>query len=53
MANSNGKLKAVNESPRQFGEEIELDIRDSKPDWPFFLSKKAAEGAPNVLVIFI
>ncbi len=30
---------------------INLDIRDSKPDWNAFLDDKAPEGAPNVLVI--
>jgi len=30
---------------------INLDIRDSKPDWDPFVSKRAPEGAPNVLVI--
>lgn len=30
---------------------VELDIRDSKPDWPSFLSPKAAKDAPNVLII--
>ena len=30
---------------------IELDIRDSVPDWDGFLPDKAPEGAPNVLVV--
>lgn len=30
---------------------INLDIRDSKGDWPSFLETKAPKGAPNVLVI--
>lgn len=30
---------------------INLDIRDSKPDWNAFLDKKAPKDAPNVLVI--
>jgi arylsulfatase A-like enzyme len=30
---------------------IELDVRNSKPDWTPFLPKKAPEGAPNVLFI--
>jgi arylsulfatase len=37
--------------PREFQGKIELDIRDSTPDWPAFLADKAPEGAPNVLVI--
>jgi arylsulfatase len=30
---------------------INLDIRDSKPDWEPFLARKAPQGAPNVLVV--
>jgi hypothetical protein len=30
---------------------INLDKRDSKPDWNAFLDKKAPKDAPNVLVI--
>jgi Sulfatase len=30
---------------------IELDVRNSKPDWTPFLPKKAPEGAPNILFI--
>ena len=30
---------------------INLDIRDSKPDWDAFLDRKAPRDAPNVLVI--
>jgi len=30
---------------------IELDIRDSVPDWEPFLAPKAPDGAPNVLLI--
>jgi len=30
---------------------IELDVRDSKPDWEPFLARRAPQGAPNVLVI--
>ncbi|MET0813581.1 MAG: sulfatase-like hydrolase/transferase, partial [Pseudoxanthomonas sp.] len=36
---------------QSFGGKIDLDIRKSTPDWDCFLSKKPAEGAPNVLVI--
>ena len=35
----------------KFKGKISLDIRDSKPDWPAFLYKKAPKNAPNVLVI--
>ena len=35
----------------QFPGTIKLDIRDSKPDWNYFLYKKAPKDAPNVLVI--
>ena len=37
--------------PKQFKGKIELDIRDSTPDWAAFLADKAPEGAPNVLVV--
>jgi arylsulfatase A-like enzyme len=30
---------------------IELDVRNSKPDWTPFLPKKAPAGAPNILFI--
>jgi len=30
---------------------INLDVRDSKPDWSAFFAEKAPSGAPNVLVI--
>ena len=36
---------------RDFQGKIELDVRDSTPDWDAFLPGKAAEGAPNVLVV--
>jgi len=36
---------------RPFRGEINLDIRDSKPDWDSFLDTKARKDAPNVLVI--
>jgi arylsulfatase A-like enzyme len=33
----------------QFMGKVELDIRDSTPDWAPFLQPRAPEGAPNVL----
>jgi arylsulfatase A-like enzyme len=36
---------------RPFQGTINLDIRDSKPDWSAFLADKAPNNAPNVLVI--
>ena len=36
---------------RPFQGTINLDIRDSKPDWDAFLQQKAPKDAPNVLVI--
>ena len=30
---------------------INLDIRNSKPDWSAFLADRAPKGAPNVLVV--
>jgi arylsulfatase A-like enzyme len=41
----------MGESGNQFKGTINLDIRDSKPDWDAFLYKKAPKDAPNVLVI--
>src|SRR6476469_6080235 len=37
--------------PRKFQGTINLDVRNSKPDWNAFLDNKTPEGAPNVLVI--
>jgi len=37
--------------PGPFKGIINLDIRDSKPDWDSFLAKKTPKDAPNVLVI--
>jgi arylsulfatase A-like enzyme len=37
--------------PGTFQGKIELDARDSTPDWSAFLSKRAPQGSPNVLVI--
>lgn len=34
-----------------FDGKIELDVRDSTPDWKPFELKKAPEGAPNVLIV--
>ena len=36
---------------KAFKGKIELDIRDSEPDWAPFLPARAPEGAPNVLYI--
>ncbi len=36
---------------KKFKGVINLDIRDSKPDWDAFLQAKAPKDAPNVLVI--
>lgn len=36
---------------RGFDGKIELDVRDSKPDWKPFLPKQAPEDAPNILFI--
>jgi len=45
LANAQSKQNA------NFSGTINLDIRDSKPDWPAFLYPKAPKGAPNVLFI--
>jgi arylsulfatase len=36
---------------RGFDGTIELDTRDSKPDWTPFIPKEAPKGAPNILFI--
>ena len=36
---------------QEFRGKIELDIRDSVPDWAPYLAPKAPAGAPNVLFI--
>jgi arylsulfatase len=36
---------------KQFKGKIEVDIRDSTPDWEPYLAPKAVEGAPNVLFL--
>jgi arylsulfatase len=36
---------------KQFQGRIELDIRDSEPDWEPYLPPKAPDGAPNVLFL--
>jgi arylsulfatase len=37
--------------PRPYSRPIELDVRNSTPDWPAFVADRAPEGAPNVLVV--
>ena len=34
-----------------FAGKIEMDIRDSEPDWTPFEPPKATEGSPNVIYI--
>ena len=36
---------------KPFDGQIELDIRDSEPDWEPYLAPKAPDGAPNVLLL--
>src|SRR5262245_44761330 len=36
---------------KSFEGKIELDIRDSTPDWEPYLAPKARDGAPNVLFL--
>ncbi|WP_157002145.1 arylsulfatase [Agromyces laixinhei] len=36
---------------KEFAGKIELDVRNSTPDWDAFLPATAPEGAPNVLVV--
>jgi arylsulfatase len=37
--------------PKQFNGHIELDVRDSTPDWDAFLADRAPQGSLNVLVV--
>jgi arylsulfatase len=37
--------------PQGFNGRIELDVRDSEPDWTPFLAPSAPEGSPNVLIL--
>ena len=34
-----------------FKGKIELDVRDSVPDWDAFTAKRPSSGSPNVLVV--
>ncbi len=36
---------------KRFGGKIEIDVRDSQPDWSAYEQPRAPEGAPNVLFI--
>ncbi len=36
---------------REFKGKVELDIRDSTPDWDAFLTPRAPSGSPNVLIV--
>ena len=36
---------------KKFGGIINLDIRDSVPDWTPYIAEKAPDGSPNVLII--
>ncbi|MBK0402510.1 arylsulfatase [Adhaeribacter sp. BT258] len=51
MNNTNKPTPENNSSGKNFRGTINLDVRDSKADWPAFLAKKAPKDAPNVLVI--
>jgi arylsulfatase A-like enzyme len=37
--------------PKPFRGTIEVDVRDSKPDWEPFTPPSAPEGSPNVLIV--
>ena len=39
--------------PKSFGGVVNVDIRDSVPDWSPFQPPKAPEGAPNVVYIVL
>lgn len=46
--NSDARTAPANEG---FNGKIELDVRESTPDWAPFLPERAKEGAPNILFI--
>lgn len=48
---SAGRNSAAEEANAGFNGKIELDVRDSKPDWTPYELKHAPDGAPNVLVV--
>jgi arylsulfatase A-like enzyme len=52
-AGSGGEHEPTGETrmPKQFNGTINLDIRDSTPDWDAFLPDRAPGDAPNVLVV--
>jgi hypothetical protein len=37
--------------PQPFKGIVNMDVRDSKPDWEPYEQSKASEGTPNVLYI--
>src|SRR5262252_10416955 len=37
--------------PRPFRGKIDLDIRNSTPDWDAFRATRAPKGSPNVLIV--
>jgi arylsulfatase A-like enzyme len=45
------KAQEPPQPPENFKGKIELDIRNSKPDWGPWTPKRAPEGAPNILFI--
>jgi arylsulfatase A-like enzyme len=51
LSKSASTISAPEENMRSFNGRIELDLRDSKPDWESFLDTSAPKDAPNVLVI--
>ena len=48
---SGAPKRSCTEWPRPSTGKIEIDIREATPDWAPYLPPKAADGAPNVLLI--
>ncbi|MGY6275762.1 arylsulfatase [Methylomonas sp. MgM2] len=48
---SETKAQEAHQIPAGFKGKIELDIRNSEPDWSLYTPKRAPEGAPNILFI--
>ena len=37
--------------PRPFNGKINVDVRDSVPDWDPYMPPRAPEGSPNILIV--
>ena len=51
QAGQNSGTSGTNDGQPEFKGKIELDVRDSEPDWSAYLPKQAPEDAPNILFV--